>query len=167
MTAHEQHTDELRTQRSQAGDHLTAPTEGSETPPSAMPTDPTIDRPGGIQPTQPSSRQPEPVGVGGESTAEAAPAAATDDMSLFAEHDRTGFRTRWDDVQAAFVDDPRDCVQKADTLVSEVVDRLTQGFSDTRSRLETQWSRGEEASTEDLRLALKRYREFFHRLLEV
>jgi hypothetical protein len=97
----------------------------------------------------------------------AASSAQTDDMSLFADNDRVGFRTRWDDVQAAFVDDPRDCVQKADTLVSEVVDRLTDGFSDMRSRLEAQWSRGEEASTEDLRLALKRYREFFQRLLEV
>jgi hypothetical protein len=33
--------------------------------------------------------------------------------------------------------------------------------------LEEQWDRGEEASTEDLRIALKRYREFFERLLAV
>jgi len=86
--------------------------------------------------------------------------------SLFAD-DTSGFRSRWDDVQAAFVDDPKECVQKADTLVAEVVEQLTYGFSEARSRLEAQWSRGEEASTEDLRLALKRYREFFQRLLSV
>ena len=86
--------------------------------------------------------------------------------SLFAD-DTSGFRSRWDDVQAAFVDDPKECVQKADTLVAEVVEQLTNGFSEARSRLEAQWSRGEEASTEDLRLALKRYREFFQRLLSV
>jgi hypothetical protein len=87
--------------------------------------------------------------------------------SLFGGIDLSGLRSRWDDVQAAFVDDPRDCVQKADHLVSDVVEQLTTGFAQTRSRLEEQWSRGHEASTEDLRLALKRYREFFQRLLSV
>ena len=76
-------------------------------------------------------------------------------------------RTRWNDVQAGFVDDPRDCVQKADGLVSEVVRQLTDGFTDARARMEQQWSRGEEASTEDLRVALTRYRDFFERLLGV
>src|SRR4051812_34720998 len=61
----------------------------------------------------------------------------------------------------------RDCVQKADGLVSDVVRQLISGFTEARSRLEQQWSRGEEASTEDLRVALKRYREFFDRLLAV
>ncbi len=70
-------------------------------------------------------------------------------------------------MQAGFVDDPRECVQRADGLVSSAVDQLTASFAQTRSRLEEQWSRGEEASTEDLRLALKRYRDFFDRLLAV
>ena len=102
---------------------------------------------------------------------EAATESSTDDaetptdMSLFADNDRSSLRSRWDDVQAGFVDDPKDCVQKADALVSDVVQQLTDGFSDARSRLEAQWARGEEASTEDLRQALKRYREFFERLL--
>ena len=51
--------------------------------------------------------------------------------------------------------------------MAEVVEELTASFADTRSRLEAQWSRGEEASTEDLRVALTRYRDFFHRLLSV
>ena len=87
--------------------------------------------------------------------------------SLFADEDLSSLRSRWDDVQAAFVDDPTQCVQKADALVAKVVEQLTAGFSDARSRLEAQWARGEDASTEDLRLALKRYREFFQRLLSV
>lgn len=87
--------------------------------------------------------------------------------SLFADEDLSSLRARWDDVQAAFVDDPKQCVQKADALVAKVVEQLTAGFSDARSRLEAQWARGEDASTEDLRLALKRYREFFQRLLSV
>jgi hypothetical protein len=89
------------------------------------------------------------------------------DASLFADAERDGLRMRWDDVQAGFVDDPRDCVQKADGLVSDVVRQLISGFTEARSRLEQQWSRGEEVSTEDLRVALKRYREFFDRLLAV
>ena len=100
----------------------------------------------------------------GTSTARTEPST---DKSLFADDDVSGLRSRWDDVQAAFVDDPKECVQKADALVAEVVERLTTGFSEARSRLEAQWARGEEASTEDLRLSLKRYREFFQRLLSV
>ena len=87
--------------------------------------------------------------------------------TLFAEDDLTELRGRWAAVQAAFVDDPKDCVQKADVLVSDLVDQLTSGFAQARSRLEEQWARGQEASTEDLRVALMHYREFFERLLAV
>jgi hypothetical protein len=87
--------------------------------------------------------------------------------ALFADDELAGLRARWDNVQAGFVDDPKDCVHKADGLVSDVVDQLTTGFTQARSRLEEHWSRGEEASTEDLRLALKGYRQFFERLLAV
>jgi hypothetical protein len=97
----------------------------------------------------------------------AAPATDQSLQSLFGDGDLSGLRTRWDDVQASFVDDPRECVHKADGLVSEVVEQLTAGFSQARSRLEEQWGRGEQASTEDLRIALKGYREFFQRLLAV
>jgi hypothetical protein len=97
----------------------------------------------------------------------AATAEPSNGESLFGGIDLSRLRSRWDDVQAAFVDDPKECVQKADHLVSDVVEQLTTGFAQARSRLEEQWSRGQEASTEDLRLALKRYREFFQRLLSV
>ena len=109
---------------------------------------------------------PEPTSVN-ESVAAEPQAETTNGEALFATTDLSGLRSRWDDVQATFVDDPRDCVERADALVSDVVERLTNGFTEARSRLEAQWARGEEASTEDLRLALKRYREFFQRLLAV
>lgn len=86
---------------------------------------------------------------------------------LFAGDDLAELRARWAAVEAAFVDDPKDCVQKADVLVSDLVEQLTTGFAQARSRLEEQWSRGAEASTEDLRLALMHYRDFFERLLAV
>ena len=87
--------------------------------------------------------------------------------TLFAGDDVADLRARWAGVQAAFVDNPKECVQKADHLVSDVVEQLTTGFAEARSRLEEQWSRGEDASTEDLRVALMHYREFFDRLLTV
>lgn len=112
-----------------------------------------------------STDQIEPSEVGtGSSTARTEPST---DKSLFAGADLSRLGSRWTDVQAAFVDDPKECVQKADALVAEVVEQLTVGFSEARARLEAQWARGEEASTEDLRLSLKRYREFFQRLLSV
>ena len=92
------------------------------------------------------------AGTTGSSTAGTAPSAegtrssttATESssrQSLFAEDELSVLRSRWDEVQAGFVDDPRECVQKADGLVSDVVDRLTTGFSEARSRLEEQWLR--------------------------
>ena len=95
------------------------------------------------------------------------PPADSGDQTLFADGELLDLRSRWTEVQSAFVDDPRDCVQKADGLVADVVDKLTTGFSGARAHLEEQWARGEQVSTEDLRIALTRYREFFERLLAV
>ncbi|OBA77812.1 hypothetical protein A9W99_04690 [Mycobacterium sp. 1164966.3] len=97
------------------------------------------------------------------STTRESPTAET----LFADDELGELRARWAGVQAAFVDDPKECVQKADVLVSDLVEQLTTGFAQARSRLEEQWAQGREASTEDLRLALMHYREFFERLLAV
>jgi hypothetical protein len=77
------------------------------------------------------------------------------------------FRSRWDSIQTGFVDEPRHSVEQADGLVAEVMQRLAETFADERSKLEGQWSRGDNVSTEDLRLALQRYRSFFDRLLSM
>jgi hypothetical protein len=94
-------------------------------------------------------------------------AGTSDDQELFRGDELQSFRSRWDEVQGRFVDEPREAVQKADDLVSDLVERLTSGFAETRSGLEEQWNKGEDASTEDLRVALMRYRSFFQRLLKV
>jgi hypothetical protein len=99
--------------------------------------------------------------------ASAVPAETSTDQALFADHELSDLQSRWANVQAAFVDDPKDSVQQADGLVNDVVEKITSSFSQARSQLEEQWSRGEDASTEDLRVALTRYREFFQRLLTV
>jgi hypothetical protein len=84
---------------------------------------------------------------------------------LFGSDDTEQFRSRWLDVQIGFVDEPRQAVEQADQLVAEVMQRLVQGFADERQRLEGQWGQGEEPDTEGLRMALRRYRSFFERLL--
>lgn len=86
---------------------------------------------------------------------------------LFHEDELGGFRTRWEGIQTGFVDEPRSAVEQADSLVSEMIKRLTDVFAEERKTLETQWGRGDNVSTEDLRVALKRYRSFFERLLSV
>jgi hypothetical protein len=85
--------------------------------------------------------------------------------SLLPDEEGTGFRERWDEIQTSFVDEPRKSVQAADQLVAEVMQRLAESFARERSDLEQQWDRGEDVSTEDLRVALQRYRSFFDRLL--
>jgi hypothetical protein len=84
---------------------------------------------------------------------------------LFSESDVTDLRGRWGNVQASFVDEPRKAVQEADNLVASVMKRLAEGFAKERSALEQQWDSGDNVSTEDLRVALQRYRSFFDRLL--
>ncbi len=84
---------------------------------------------------------------------------------LFSESDIGDLRSRWGNVQAGFVDEPRKAVEEADRLVAAVMKRLAEGFANERSALEKQWDRGDDVSTEDLRVALQRYRSFFDRLL--
>lgn len=87
--------------------------------------------------------------------------------ALFPERDAADFRKRWTDTQTGFVDEPRTAVQKADALVADVMKRLAESFASERATLESQWDRGDNVTTEDLRLALQRYRSFFDRLLSV
>ena len=86
---------------------------------------------------------------------------------LFDNADADGFRTRWSAIQTGFVDEPRKAVEEADTLVAEVMKRLAEVFAAERTRLESQWERSDQVSTEDLRLAMRRYRSFFERLLSL
>jgi molecular chaperone GrpE (heat shock protein) len=74
-------------------------------------------------------------------------------------------RGRWSNIQAEFVDEPRRSVEEADQLVATAMQKLADGFANERASLEKQWDSGDSVSTEDLRLALQRYRTFFGRLL--
>jgi hypothetical protein len=95
------------------------------------------------------------------------PAVSDAPGELFPNEDLVGYRTQWDSIQTGFVDQPRAAVEQADALVAQVVTRLTDVFTRERTTLEGQWAKGDNVSTEDLRIALTRYRSFFHRLLSM
>ena len=113
---------------------------------------------------------------GGAPAAEAEPSrsfapadATTAEASepLFAGDESSRLKADWDKIQASFVDEPRQAVEQADHLVATAIKRLAEIFAEEKGRLEGQWDRGDEVSTEDLRQALRRYRAFFGRVLSV
>ncbi|WP_427912884.1 hypothetical protein ACPWT1_20015 [Ramlibacter sp. MMS24-I3-19] len=110
--------------------------------------------PRGQQPGQP--REGQPMGHEMEQLA-----------ALFPPEVASGFRSRWDQVQISFVDDPREAVQQADELVAQVMKSLASNFAEQRSRLEAGIGHGGEVNTENLRMALRSYRSFFQRLLSL
>jgi hypothetical protein len=88
-------------------------------------------------------------------------------VPLFPSDQCQNLRSRWENLQVSFVDEPRRSVEQADRLVIEAIDRLSKGFTTQRERLEQQWHRDQNVSTEELRMAFQRYRSFFERLLSV
>jgi hypothetical protein len=107
------------------------------------------------------------IEAAGEPQSTAAPSADDRAIAMFPGNEAGGYRTRWDAVQTGFVDEPRKAVEEADALVAQVIKRLSEVFADERTTLERQWDRGDQISTEDLRLALRKYRSFFERLLSL
>jgi hypothetical protein len=122
---------------------------------------------GPVPPAPPSDVAPERVDLGEPRREDADAVRASSAVGpLMADADRDEFVSRWREIQFRFVEKPRDAVEQADGLVAEVMQRLAQMFADERANLESQWSHGDEVSTEELRIAFQRYREFFDRLLE-
>jgi hypothetical protein len=115
------------------------------------------DRPG------PMLAERAPVDAGAKTST--VPAAET--TPLFPNNELEELRNRWSGIQTAFVDEPRQAVEQADSLVASAMKRLAEVFAEERAKLEKQWDRGDNVSTEDLRIALQRYRSFFQRLLSV
>ena len=85
--------------------------------------------------------------------------------ALFPPEAADDFRRRWDTIQIGFVDDPRAAVQNADELVANVLRSLASSFADQRSQIENRVGQDGAGNTEEMRVALQRYRSFFQRLL--
>jgi hypothetical protein len=95
------------------------------------------------------------------------PSETEEQAALFSQDESKQLYAKWDAIQVGFVDEPRQAVERADSLVAGAMKRLAEVFAEERARLEGQWDRGDNVSTEELRLALRRYRAFFGRLLSV
>lgn len=121
------------------------------------------ERPMAERPTPISERKDRTTVEHGTTT----PAGGEDFAQLFPNSELENLRSRWKEIQTAFVDEPRKAVEQADGLVASAMKRLAEVFAEERSKLEKQWDRGDNVSTEDLRVALQRYRTFFHKLLSV
>jgi hypothetical protein len=93
------------------------------------------------------------------------PRAMTKSQGLLDSADAQRFRSRWDSIQAQFVDDPRRSVTDAQQLLSEVLEALDKAFARGRDDLERQWDRSGDVATEDLRMTVQKYRTLFQRLL--
>jgi hypothetical protein len=107
----------------------------------------------------------EQTGAPARPSTDAAASASDPGGSLLPADTDATFQERWKEIQTRFVDEPRGAVEDADGLVANLMQQLAEGFAAERERLEAQWGRGEDISTEDLRVALQRYRSFFQRLL--
>jgi hypothetical protein len=124
----------------------------------------TADLAQGKRPANTHEMRPQPVTMSGGRGQESTSSAST---PLFPSNELENLRSRWKEIQTGFVDEPRKAVEQADGLVASAMKRLAEVFAQERSGLEQQWDRGDNVSTEDLRVALQRYRSFFDRLLAV
>ena len=130
----------------------------------AVPTQARADEPAGVgtldlvSPESPSRPATRSEGEGGLADRSA-------DAPLLPDNEASRFSSDWQTVQGNFVDRPREAVEQADRLVADLMQRLAAQFSETRANLEQQWDGQAEISTEELRLAMMRYRSFFQRLL--
>ena len=106
------------------------------------------------EPAAPATATPEPAAP--------AAAAAAPPEALLGSLDAEGARNRFLDIQAGFVDEPRQAVEEAGRFVDELVQRVTDALQAQRSQLQ---QAGDDASTEDLRLTLRAYRQFVDRML--
>ena len=122
----------------------------------------TADLAQGKRPANTPEMRPQPATMSGGRAEQ-----ADGSTQLFPSNELQDLRTRWKDIQTGFVDEPRKAVEQADGLVASAMKRLAEVFAQERSGLEQQWDRGDNVSTEDLRVALQRYRSVFDRLLSV
>jgi hypothetical protein len=100
-----------------------------------------------------------------DSTGPGASTQWNEHRGLLPDEDLGGYQSRWDEIQVRFIDEPRQSVREADELVDEVTRRIAERFTNSRKDFEERWESNNEPTTEELRQALQRYRDFFKRLV--
>lgn len=95
-------------------------------------------------------------------------AGPLDGAALVSREEAAEYRTRWEGIQADFIDDPHRAVEQADNLVDRVLNKLMERLTEERDDLARRWDTGgEPVSTEDLRVTLRGYRGLLDQLLSV
>jgi len=148
---------------------VTEPGAAREEPAAAPPGDAGPESPA-ITPTPvPVAAPPAPVaGTGpaaatGPATATAAPApVAGTPAPLLGSLDAADIRHRFLDLQAGFVDEPRQAVEEAGRFVDDLLRQVAEALQAQRGQLA---GAAADSSTEDLRLTLRAYRQFVDRIL--
>ena len=111
------------------------------------------------------TRKPEGEVVPFERTTPSQETPIQEKSPIFPKNEADQFRSRWNSIQATFVDEPRKAIEEADKLVASAIQRMNQVYSEERAKMEGAWKRGEHVSTEDLRITLQHYRAFFGRVM--
>lgn len=91
------------------------------------------------------------------------PTSAHGDFQVFGPGELEDYHSRWESLQLGFVDDPKRAAEEADTVVGELLRRLTerrQALSDELNRQSEQ-----DVDTESMRLAVRNYRSLFRTLV--
>ncbi|WP_406215456.1 hypothetical protein [Streptomyces canus] len=108
------------------------------------------------------------TGMGGSSSPE------SHEAQLLPHEECDKLSTRLQQAVAGFVDEPRSAVEEADHVLEEVAARFTDAVKQRRRTLRSSWQTGDggrddkavgAGDTEQLRLALRDYRELTERLL--
>lgn len=136
------------------------------------PIDPRPDRPDRPEEPRPmnpeESRRTEPTEHRDMSNSEPVPAQSDENTRLpwLAHGDIDELRSHWTSIQSQFVDQPCTAIEQADALVADAVERIQKLFTDRQNELRDRWIQRDDASTEELRLALQEYRSFLNSILD-
>ncbi|MER5302837.1 hypothetical protein ABT039_25720 [Streptomyces lasiicapitis] len=103
-----------------------------------------------------------------EPVASADASVRTPGSTLLAQGERDKLTIRLQQALNAFVESPRQAVEEADGVFDEVVTQLTENLAERRRALRAGWQgQDTEAQTEELRLALRQYKETTELLLRM
>ena len=109
-----------------------------------------------------TSARPSSTATSGEASPAGPSLDAATPGSLLGSLDVGDIRNRFVDIQAGFVDEPRQAVEAAGRFVDDLVQQVIDALQGQRGQLTGATA---EESTEELRLALRAYRQFVDRLL--
>lgn len=116
------------------------------------------------------SHTPEHVPAPGQQPTPDTAAAGDGASGCYPDGERARLGERLQHAVSRFVDSPRQAVEEADGVLEETVSRLTEHLAEQRRTLRTTWEGGADrkaADTEELRVALRSYRETAERLLRL